>query len=219
MAFGAVVVGWALSLDYSAKLFVMTFILVVMGSEGPSGEPPVQPSQELWTCFWFWPRTSGHPMRNKRAPHVMGVDLSCCSRETAITVIAAELTARCALYLCQLVNSPEARWVACVSATCRSISRGPPLTPLQMQFQSSGGVPGLCRCVPGGAHSQFRHRGGRRADAAAVHDRLPQERLAPGAHAAAGLLLVGGRLSWVICSCLHMRSASGCPRHVGGSII
>ena len=39
VAFGAVVVGWALSLDYSAKLFVMTFVLVVMGSEGPSGAP------------------------------------------------------------------------------------------------------------------------------------------------------------------------------------
>jgi hypothetical protein len=37
VAFGAVVVGWALSLDYSAKLFVMTFVLVVMGSEGASG--------------------------------------------------------------------------------------------------------------------------------------------------------------------------------------
>ena len=28
--------GWALGLDYSAKLFVMTFLLVVMGAEGLS---------------------------------------------------------------------------------------------------------------------------------------------------------------------------------------
>lgn len=38
VAFGAVCVGWALSLDYSAKLFVMTFVLVVMGSERIAGE-------------------------------------------------------------------------------------------------------------------------------------------------------------------------------------
>ena len=37
VGFGAVCVGWALSLDYSAKLFVMTFVLVVMGSNEASG--------------------------------------------------------------------------------------------------------------------------------------------------------------------------------------
>ncbi|KAK9903224.1 hypothetical protein WJX75_000088 [Coccomyxa subellipsoidea] len=36
VGFGAVCVGWALSLDYSAKLFVMTFVLVVMGSNEAS---------------------------------------------------------------------------------------------------------------------------------------------------------------------------------------
>ncbi|EIE23260.1 hypothetical protein COCSUDRAFT_42167 [Coccomyxa subellipsoidea C-169] len=36
VGFGAVCVGWVLSLDYSAKLFVMTFVLVVMGSNEPS---------------------------------------------------------------------------------------------------------------------------------------------------------------------------------------
>ena len=38
VAFAAVIVGWALSLDYSAKLFTMTFVLVIMGSEKASGE-------------------------------------------------------------------------------------------------------------------------------------------------------------------------------------
>ena len=38
VAFTAVIVGWALSLDYSAKLFTMTFVLVIMGSERASGE-------------------------------------------------------------------------------------------------------------------------------------------------------------------------------------
>ena len=38
VAFTAVIVGWALSLDYSAKLFTMTFVLVIMGSEKASGE-------------------------------------------------------------------------------------------------------------------------------------------------------------------------------------
>ncbi|KAK9807116.1 hypothetical protein WJX73_006825 [Symbiochloris irregularis] len=33
---GAVIAGWALGLDYSAKLFVMTFLLVVMGTEQAS---------------------------------------------------------------------------------------------------------------------------------------------------------------------------------------
>ena len=37
VAFSAVIVGWALSLDYSAKLFTMTFVLVIMGSERASG--------------------------------------------------------------------------------------------------------------------------------------------------------------------------------------
>lgn len=37
VAFTAVIVGWALSLDYSAKLFTMTFVLVIMGSERASG--------------------------------------------------------------------------------------------------------------------------------------------------------------------------------------
>lgn len=37
VAFFAVIVGWALSLDYSAKLFTMTFVLVIMGSERASG--------------------------------------------------------------------------------------------------------------------------------------------------------------------------------------
>ncbi len=37
VGFGAVCVGYALSLDYSAKLFVMTFVLVVMGSNEPGG--------------------------------------------------------------------------------------------------------------------------------------------------------------------------------------
>ncbi|CAL5222233.1 g4567 [Coccomyxa viridis] len=36
VAFSAVIVGWALSLDYSAKLFTMTFVLVIMGSERAS---------------------------------------------------------------------------------------------------------------------------------------------------------------------------------------
>ncbi|CAK0786828.1 hypothetical protein CVIRNUC_010042 [Coccomyxa viridis] len=36
VAFTAVIVGWALSLDYSAKLFTMTFVLVIMGSERAS---------------------------------------------------------------------------------------------------------------------------------------------------------------------------------------
>ncbi|CAL8465245.1 g4780 [Coccomyxa elongata] len=36
VGFGAVCVGYALSLDYSAKLFVMTFVLVVMGSNEPA---------------------------------------------------------------------------------------------------------------------------------------------------------------------------------------
>jgi len=40
VGFGAVCVGWALSLDYSAKLFVMTFVLVVMGSNEAAGKPP-----------------------------------------------------------------------------------------------------------------------------------------------------------------------------------
>jgi hypothetical protein len=42
VGFGAVCVGWALSLDYSAKLFVMTFVLVVMGSNEASGQFPPQ---------------------------------------------------------------------------------------------------------------------------------------------------------------------------------
>ena len=33
VASGAVLLGWALGLDYSAKLFVMTFLLVIMGAE------------------------------------------------------------------------------------------------------------------------------------------------------------------------------------------
>ncbi len=37
VAFSAVILGWALSLDYSAKLFTMTFVLVIMGSERASG--------------------------------------------------------------------------------------------------------------------------------------------------------------------------------------
>lgn len=40
VAFMAVVIGWALSLDYSAKLFTMTFVLVLMGSERASGACP-----------------------------------------------------------------------------------------------------------------------------------------------------------------------------------
>ena len=38
VAFTAVIVGWVLSLNYSAKLFTMTFVLVIMGSEKASGE-------------------------------------------------------------------------------------------------------------------------------------------------------------------------------------
>lgn len=34
VASGAVVMGWLLGLDYSAKLFVMTFLLVIMGADG-----------------------------------------------------------------------------------------------------------------------------------------------------------------------------------------
>ena len=41
VAFSAVIVGWALSLDYSAKLFTMTFVLVIMGSERASGMHPI----------------------------------------------------------------------------------------------------------------------------------------------------------------------------------
>lgn len=36
VAGGAVVAGWAIGLDYSAKLFVMTFLLVIMGAEDVS---------------------------------------------------------------------------------------------------------------------------------------------------------------------------------------
>ena len=35
MAAAAVVAGWALALDYSAKLFVMTFVIVLMTNETP----------------------------------------------------------------------------------------------------------------------------------------------------------------------------------------
>ena len=54
VAFGAVVIGWALSLDYSAKLFVMTFVLVVMGSEGASGAAPSSSTTLLSCLEWTW---------------------------------------------------------------------------------------------------------------------------------------------------------------------
>ncbi len=37
VGFVAAVLGWFLNLDYSAKLFVMTFILVIMGANQASG--------------------------------------------------------------------------------------------------------------------------------------------------------------------------------------
>ena len=46
-----VLAGYYLNLDYSAKLFVLTFILVVLGSNHASGDghslPSIQPSTAL----------------------------------------------------------------------------------------------------------------------------------------------------------------------------
>ena len=37
VAFTAVLVGWWLNLEYSSKLFVLTFLLVIMGSDNGTG--------------------------------------------------------------------------------------------------------------------------------------------------------------------------------------
>lgn len=51
VAFSAVIVGWALSLDYSAKLFTMTFVLVIMGSERASGVHSSCHGVLSWQCL------------------------------------------------------------------------------------------------------------------------------------------------------------------------
>jgi len=70
VAFTAVIVGWALSLDYSAKLFTMTFVLVIMGSEKASGEHAalLQILQHPASAFMAWLRS----LSAKKAPRKQG---------------------------------------------------------------------------------------------------------------------------------------------------
>ena len=52
VGFVAAAGGWFLGLDYSAKLFVLTFVLVVMGAQTGSGEALGHKGCAIWERAW-----------------------------------------------------------------------------------------------------------------------------------------------------------------------